>query len=99
MNDAMQSRWVPLLLALAVALAMGAATFILEQSEGKRLAQMHRVEVLNQVSAARARLEGSIQSRLVLARGLALLFPLILTSMTRMGITLATCCCRKWHAA
>lgn len=33
MNDAMQSRWVPLLLALAVALAMGAATFILEQSE------------------------------------------------------------------
>lgn len=70
MNDAIQSRWVPLLLALAVALAMGAATFILEQSEGKRLAQMHRIEVLNQVSAVRARLEGSIQSRLVLARGL-----------------------------
>lgn len=70
MKGAMQSRWLPLLLSLAVALAMGAATFILERSEGKRLAQMHRIEVLNQVSAVRARLEGSIQSRLVLARGL-----------------------------
>lgn len=70
MKGKAQSRWLPLLTALAVALAMGAATFILERSEGKRLAQMHRIEVLNQVSAVRARLEGSIQSRLVLARGL-----------------------------
>ncbi|BCB27535.1 hypothetical protein SKTS_24210 [Sulfurimicrobium lacus] len=56
--------------ALAVALAMGAATLVLERAEGARLAQMHRVEILNQVSAVRARLEGSVQSRLVLARGL-----------------------------
>jgi len=62
--------WLPLLVALAVAIAMGAATFVMERAEGERLAQMHRAEVLNQVSAVRARLEGSIQSRLVLARGL-----------------------------
>lgn len=70
MKAELHTRWIPLLLALAVTVAMGGATFILDRSEGKRLAQMHRIEVLNQVSAVRARLEGSIQSRLVLARGL-----------------------------
>lgn len=64
------SIWLPFLAALSVSVAMGAATFVLERAEGERLAQMHRVEVLNEVSAVRARLEGSIQSRLVLARGL-----------------------------
>jgi len=62
--------WLPLLVALAISIAMGAATFVLERAEGARLAQMHRIEVLNQVSTVRSRLEGSIQSRLVLARGL-----------------------------
>ena len=70
MNADRQSQWMPALAALAVAMAMGAATFVLEQAESARLAQMHLVEVLNQVSAVRARLEGSVQSRLVLARGL-----------------------------
>ena len=65
-----KSSWLPVLAALAVAMAMAAATYVLERAEGARLAQMHRVEILNQVSAVRARLEGSIQSRLVLARGL-----------------------------
>lgn len=65
-----QSNWMPLLAAVVVAMAIGGTTYILEEAESSRLAQIHRVEVLNQVSAVRARLEASIQSRLVLARGL-----------------------------
>ncbi len=47
-----------------------AIVWVLERSEQKRFQQQSRTDVLNQLSAVRARLEGKLNQRLFLSRGL-----------------------------
>jgi diguanylate cyclase (GGDEF)-like protein/PAS domain S-box-containing protein len=58
------------LAALSVMLVVAAATFVLDRSEQARLNQKARAAVLQQLGTARARLEGGVNSRLLLGRGL-----------------------------
>jgi two-component system sensor histidine kinase ChiS len=54
-------------MAVAVVLAI---VWVLEQSEQQRFRQQNRADVLNQLSTVRARLEGRLNQRLFLERGL-----------------------------
>ncbi|HEY9667272.1 MAG TPA: ATP-binding protein, partial [Coleofasciculaceae cyanobacterium] len=66
----MKTRFFPYIaasLAIAIVLAIVA---VLERSERERFEQQNRADVLNQLSTVRARLEGQLNQRLFLSRGL-----------------------------
>lgn len=60
----------PALIALCAAGIVAASAFALDQFDAERKAQMHRLEVFNQLNAVRGKLETGVQSRLLLVRGL-----------------------------
>jgi two-component system sensor histidine kinase ChiS len=66
----MKARFSPYFAAsLAVAIVL-AITWVIDRSEQQRFRQQNRADVLNQLSATRARLEGKLNQRLFLSRGL-----------------------------
>jgi two-component system sensor histidine kinase ChiS len=66
----MKARFFPYLAAsLAVAIAL-AVTWVIDRSEQQRFRQQHRADVLNRLSTVRASLEGKLNQRLFLERGL-----------------------------
>lgn len=62
---------LPLFYALLTAVVLLAVTFKLDQKEREYLSQKNHADALNHLSLARARLEGVLNSRLFLTRGLA----------------------------
>ncbi len=63
-------RFSPYLAALSAVVAVFAAVLILDRWEQQRFQQENRAEVLNRLSAIRATLEGELNQRLYLTRGL-----------------------------
>lgn len=64
------TRALPFLAVLITLLGVAAATLVLDHTEQSRLNQQVRAGVLQQLSTVRARLEGGINSRVHLGRGL-----------------------------
>ena len=67
----MKSASLPYLIMLLVAVTVLAIVGILDQSERERFRQASRAQVLDRLSAARARLEGALNARLFLTQGIA----------------------------
>jgi len=66
----MKARFLPYVAAsLTFAIAL-AVTWVIDRSEQQRFQEQNRADVLNQLSATRARLEGKLNQRLFLSRGL-----------------------------
>lgn len=66
----MQFRFLPHLAALSAVVVVLAGVGMVDRSEQERFQQQNRAIVLNQLSTIRARLEGGVNSRLFLSRGL-----------------------------
>jgi len=66
----MKIRFLPYIAALSTGMIVLASVWVLDRSETKRFQESNRADVLNQVSTVRAKLEGALNSRLFLARGL-----------------------------
>ena len=66
----MTPRSFPYVVALLAAGAALAAVWIFDRQEQERLVEAHRASVTHQLSTVRARLEGALNGRLFLARGL-----------------------------
>ncbi|HIK13509.1 MAG TPA: PAS domain S-box protein [Oscillatoriaceae cyanobacterium M33_DOE_052] len=66
----MKVRFLPLIAAVSAAALVGAGVWIIDRAETDRAAEEERAHVLNQLSTLRARLEGELNSRLFLTRGL-----------------------------
>ncbi len=66
----MKSRFLPYLATVLATLGVLAAIWTIGRSEQARFRQQNRTSVLHQVSAIRAKLEGALNSRLLLGRGL-----------------------------
>ncbi len=64
---------LPYLAAIATFAAVITTVAVFEQAEGERFHQEHRARTLAQVSTIRAKLEGFLNNRLLLTRGLAAL--------------------------
>ena len=69
----MKFRLLPYLAALLAVAAVLTGVWLLERSEQQRFEQYDRVDVLNQLSTVRARLEAGLSERIFLARGLTAL--------------------------
>src|SRR3712207_428248 len=66
----MKTRFFPYFAAsLAVAVVL-AITWVIDRTERQRFQEQNRADVLNQLSTVRARLEGKLNQRLFLERGL-----------------------------
>ncbi|HLO50910.1 MAG TPA: CHASE domain-containing protein, partial [Kamptonema sp.] len=66
----MNFRALPYLAAVSATITILAGVWVLDRSEQQRFREQRRIDVLNQVSTARARLEGALNSRLFLTEGL-----------------------------
>ncbi|HEY9615168.1 SpoIIE family protein phosphatase [Allocoleopsis sp.] len=66
----MKARLLPYLAASVTFAIVLAVTWVIDRSEQQRFQEQHRANVLNQLSATRARLEGKLNQRLFLSRGL-----------------------------
>lgn len=66
----MRIRLLPYIAALSAGMVVLAGVFSIDRSEGKRFRESNRADVLHQLSTVRAKLEGALNSRLFLARGL-----------------------------
>ncbi len=70
-NDpVMKSRFLPYLAALSTTIAVLAIVFALDKAEQERFQQKNRAEALSHISTVRAKLEGFLNARLFLTRGL-----------------------------
>ncbi|MFB2837137.1 PAS domain S-box protein [Floridanema evergladense] len=66
----MRIRLLPYIAALSASIVVLAGVWIIDRSEEKRFQESNRADVLHQLSTVRAKLEGALNSRLFLARGL-----------------------------
>ncbi|MFB2877445.1 PAS domain S-box protein [Floridanema aerugineum] len=66
----MRIRLLPYIAALSAGMVVLAGVWMIDRSEGKRFRESNRADVLHQLSTVRAKLEGALNSRLFLARGL-----------------------------
>lgn len=66
----MKVRFLPAIAAVSAVVVVGAGVWIVDRAEQDRAAEEERALVLNQLSTLRARLEGELNSRLFLTRGL-----------------------------
>ena len=66
----MKSRSLPYVMALVAAAAVLAAVWVVDRLEQERFREANRTSVIQRLSTVRARLEGSLNSRLFLTRGL-----------------------------
>ena len=66
----MKNRFFPYFAASLTVVSILATTWVIDHSERDRFEQRNRADVLNQLSAVRANLEGKLNQRLFLSRGL-----------------------------
>jgi PAS domain S-box-containing protein len=66
----MRIRLLPYIAALSAGLVVLAGVWTVDRSEERRFRESNRADVLHQLSTVRAKLEGALNSRLFLARGL-----------------------------
>jgi PAS domain S-box-containing protein len=66
----MNFKALPYLAAVSATIAILGTVWVLDRSEQQRFHEQRRIDTLNQVSTARARLEGALNSRLFLTEGL-----------------------------
>lgn len=66
----MRIRLLPYIAALSAGMVVLAGVWIIDRSEQQRFQESNRADVLHQLSTVRAKLEGALNSRLFLARGL-----------------------------
>jgi len=66
----MKFKALPYLAAVSATIAILATVWVLDRSEQQRFHEQRRIDTLNRVSTARARLEGALNSRLFLTEGL-----------------------------
>ena len=66
----MKIRLLPYIAALSAGMVVLTGVWIIDRSEQRRFRESNRAEVLHQLSTVRAKLEGALNSRLFLARGL-----------------------------
>ena len=66
----MKARFLPYFAASLTFAIVLAVTWVIDRSEQQRFQEQNRANVLNQLSATRARLEGKLNQRLFLSRGL-----------------------------
>jgi len=66
----MRIRLLPYIAALSAGMVVLAGVWIIDRSEQKRFQESNRADALHQLSTVRAKLEGALNSRLFLVRGL-----------------------------